>query len=63
MIVYRIVNTEKMRKIEINKMLLGLVLAFFSCISHADENRYWDENHSLLYLLLCTGCSISLPNK
>ena len=43
MIVYRIVNTEKMRKIEINKMLLGLVLAFFSCISHADENRYWDD--------------------
>ncbi len=32
-----------MRKIEINKMLLGLVLAFFSCISHADENRYWDD--------------------
>ena len=28
---------------EINKMLLGLVLAFCSCISHADEYQYWDD--------------------
>ena len=28
---------------EINKMLLGLVLAFCSCISYADEYQYWDD--------------------
>ena len=78
MIVYRIVNSEKMRKIEINKMLLGLVLAFFSCISHADENRYWDDldenskseiintidvDKNIMKLYLHTLCSSSNGNK
>jgi hypothetical protein len=26
-----------------NKMLLGLVLTFYCCISHADEYQYWDD--------------------
>ena len=31
------------KRIEINKMLLTLVLAFCSCAVHAGEYQYWDD--------------------
>lgn len=30
-------------RIEINKILLGTLLTFSCCISHADECQYWDD--------------------
>ena len=34
---------NNIRRIDINKILLELVLAFCSCISHANEYQYWDD--------------------
>ena len=36
-------KSRKRTIIEINKILLGLVLAFCSCIAHAEEYQYWDD--------------------
>ena len=36
-------KSRKRTIIEINKIILGLVLAFCSCIAHADEYQYWDD--------------------